>query len=193
VNYRTTEQIRRFATAILEDVEIDDLDDGLDPLGGYRSLVDGQPPSLTGFASAAEEASWVADEIERLAETGLASQDICIVGRTGPQCHTLEKELSSRGKKFYKISRDSADNHNISGVRLSNMHRIKGLEFRVVFLVGVKAGVIPFQRALDETDDPVEQRKRELTERALFHVAGTRAVNGLYVTWHGEPSRYLST
>lgn len=191
VNYRTTEQIRRFATAILEDVEIDDLDDGLDPVGGYRSLVDGQPPSLMGFESAAKEASWVADEIERLVETGLASQDICVVGRTAPQCRALEGELSSRGKEFHMISRDSADNHKISGVRLANMHRIKGLEFRVVFLVGAKDGVIPLEYALAGTDDPVEQRTRELEERALFHVAGTRAVNGLYVTWHGEPSRYL--
>ena len=71
------------------------------------------------------------------------------------------------------------------------MHRIKGLEFRVVFLAGVNDGVIPLKYSLGSTDDPVEQRARELEERALFHVAGTRAVNGLYVTWHGEPSEYL--
>lgn len=191
VNYRTTEQIRRFATAILEDVEVDDLDDGLDSTTGYRSLVDGQAPVLQGFQDNAEEAAWVVDEIDRLIESGQASQDICVVGRTAKQCRTVESELASRGREHHKISRDSADNHRIPGVRLANMHRIKGLEFRVVFLVGVNDGVIPLQYALGGTDDPVEQRARELEERALFHVAGTRAVNGLYITWHGEASKYL--
>jgi superfamily I DNA/RNA helicase len=192
VNYRTTEQIRRFATAVLEDVEVDDLDDGLDPVAGYRSLVDGQPPVLKGFQDNSDEAVWVVDEIERLIESGQSSQDICVVGRTAKQCRTVESELASRGSDYHTISRDSADNHRISGVRLANMHRVKGLEFRVVFLVGVNDGVIPLKYSLGGTEDPVEHRARELEERALFHVAGTRAVNGLYVTWHGEPSMYLA-
>ena len=38
LNYRTTEQIRTRAVAILEGLEVDDLDGGVDSLRGYRSL-----------------------------------------------------------------------------------------------------------------------------------------------------------
>ena len=89
------------------------------------------------------------------------------------------------------ISRDSADNAAVPRVRLANAHRIKGLEFKAVFLVGIKDGVVPLEYALSRTDDPVEQRARELNERALLHVAGTRAVHSLYVTYSGEPSRLI--
>lgn len=71
------------------------------------------------------------------------------------------------------------------------MHRIKGLEFRIVFLVGIRKGIMPFDLSISGTDDPVEKRARDLNERALLHVAGTRAVHGLYVTWSGEKSPFI--
>ena len=43
VNYRTTEQTRRWAVALLGGVPVDDLDGGEDSQRGYRSLVQGVP------------------------------------------------------------------------------------------------------------------------------------------------------
>jgi DNA helicase IV len=37
----------------------------------------------------------------------------------------------------------------------------------------------------------VELRARELNERALLHVAATRAVHSLYVSWHGKGSYFI--
>jgi superfamily I DNA/RNA helicase len=82
INYRTTEQIRKFAVAVLEGIEVDDLDDDYDSVNGYRSLVDGQSPVIKSFASEEEEAQWVVEQIQRLVDAGARSQDICIVGRT---------------------------------------------------------------------------------------------------------------
>ncbi|MGM0984313.1 MAG: 3'-5' exonuclease [Pseudomonadota bacterium] len=190
INYRTTEQIRRFATAVLEGVEIDDMDEGLDPAGDYLSLVDGQAPTLKGFATEAEEAEWVAAEITRLKEEGIAERDICVVGRTAIQLKPVQRAMEQAGLATHAISRDASDS-SVDGVRLANMHRIKGLEFRVVFLVGIRDGVVPLERAMSGTEDVTEQRARELNERALLHVAGTRAVHSLYVTWSGKQSRLL--
>jgi hypothetical protein len=44
VNYRTTEETRRFAVALLECRDIDDLDGGQDQQKGYMSLIHGEPP-----------------------------------------------------------------------------------------------------------------------------------------------------
>lgn len=191
INYRTTEQIRRFATAVLEGVDVDDMDEGADSVIGYRSLIMGEMPVLKGFADAGEEAEWVVTEVQQLISNGVAAQDICIVGRTQIQLRTATEKLKSAGVELYAISRDSTDKVSIPGVRLANMHRIKGLEFRIVFLIGINAGVVPLEQSLGSTDDPVEKREREFNERALLHVAGTRAVNGLYTTWYGERSRLI--
>lgn len=191
INYRTTEQIRRFATAILEGVNIDDMDEGDDSSAGYRSLVNGDAPVLKEFSSEKEEAAWVADEIERLVQQGLQPRDICVVGRTAIQLKEVSRELAGRSHDVHNISRESTDDSQKPGVRLANMHRIKGLEFKVVFLVGIRDGVVPLEVALNKSDDPVERRAAEIAERALLHVAGTRAVRGLYVTWSGEKSGFL--
>lgn len=191
INYRTTEQIRRFATAVLEGVAIDDLDDGHDPVIGYRSLIDGQAPVVKGFAGEHEEAEWVVGEIERLLAEGMPSADICVVGRTAAQLNGVREALGQRGLASRDVSRDAADNTGIPGVRLANMHRVKGLGFRVVFLVGIRRGIVPLMLAMSGTEDPVEQRARDVNERALLHVAGTRAMHSLYVTWSGEPSPLL--
>lgn len=194
INYRTTEQIRRFAVAVLEGIQVDDLDDGADSSVGYRSLIDGQPPHLQGFADAAAEAVWVAQQVRALISPDLRSQDICIVGRTAGQLAQVRAELEARldpDDKPRDISRSAADPAHLPGVRMANMHRVKGLEFRVIFLVGINAGVVPLGQALVHSADPVEQREAEAGEKALLHVASTRAVHSLYVSWHGQPSPLL--
>ena len=192
VNYRTTEQIRRFATAVLEGVDVDDLDEGSDSVTGYRSLILGEKPVLKGFSNAGEEADWVIKEIQQLISNGVAAHEVCIVGRTQPQLRTIIEKAKAKNLQHYAISRASIDKVTIPGVRCANMHRVKGLEFRIVFLVGINAGVVPLNLALAATEDPVEKRAREFNERALLHVAGTRAINGLYVTWYGEPSPLIT-
>lgn len=191
INYRTTEQIRRLATAVLDDLSVDDLDDGRDASKGYRSLLQGKPPILKGFEDAESEALWIADEIQRLLENGRRSQDMCVVGRTRTCLRRLERVLGEKRIDVRTIDRNLADNLDLDGIRLANMHRIKGLEFRIVFLVGIREGRVPLPQAL-ATDDPAEARIKEASERALLHVATSRAIEFLYVTWHGEPSRFLS-
>ena len=193
INYRTTEQIRRFATAVLEGVDVDDLDDGNDPTTGYRSLLDGQIPVLKGFDSDLDEAEWVAGEIQNLLSgEGMQPRDICVVGRTASRIKKVEEVLKLRNLETAFVNRDAADDSDVASIRLANMHRVKGLEFRVVFMVGIQKGVVPLEFAISGTEDPVEKRARDLNERALLHVAGTRAVSGLYVSWVGTPSPLLS-
>jgi len=71
------------------------------------------------------------------------------------------------------------------------MHRVKGLEFRAVFMVALNSGVVPLDGML-RSKDPVEVELRTANERALFHVAATRAVKWLFLSCFGEPSIYLA-
>jgi DNA helicase-2/ATP-dependent DNA helicase PcrA len=58
-------------------------------------------------------------------------------------------------------------------VRLTTVHQAKGLEFDVVFVIGLAEGQFPLRRAIEEGD--VEE------ERRLFYVAVTRARDELYL------------
>lgn len=59
-------------------------------------------------------------------------------------------------------------------LRLTTIHQAKGLEFPVVFVIGLADTLFPLKRAIEEGD--VEE------ERRLFYVAVTRAMEQLYMT-----------
>ncbi|HZF89770.1 ATP-dependent DNA helicase UvrD2 [Streptomyces sp.] len=75
----------------------------------------------------------------------------------------------------------------VQGVTLASLHSAKGLEWDVVFLVGVAEGMMPITYA--RTDEQIEE------ERRLLYVGVTRARTHLYVSWAlarspgGRPSR----
>lgn len=82
-----------------------------------------------------------------------------------------------------------------SSVILMTLHSAKGLEYPVVFLVGLEDGVFPHQRSLTEPDELEEERR-------LCYVGITRARERLYLThaWarslyggtqYNPPSRFL--
>lgn len=79
-------------------------------------------------------------------------------------------------------------------VRLTTIHQSKGLEFPVVFVIGLADGQLPLKRAI-ESDDVEEERR-------LFYVAVTRAMDELYLSYpilttqggppmRMEPSRFV--
>lgn len=75
------------------------------------------------------------------------------------------------------LSRDDMDDENDKGkVNLMTIHASKGLEFRVVFIVGCEEGIIPHARSIEDGDGGIEE------ERRLFYVAITRAQGKLFLS-----------
>jgi DNA helicase-2/ATP-dependent DNA helicase PcrA len=90
---------------------------------------------------------------------------------------------------------DTDDLDDDDQVVLMTLHSAKGLEFPVVFIVGVEEGVFPHNRALTEPDEMEEERR-------LAYVGITRAMRRLFIshawsrmlfgtTQYNPPSRFL--
>ncbi len=80
------------------------------------------------------------------------------------------------------LSSDTDDMDESEYVTLATIHSVKGLEFKVVFVVGMEENVMPVSRASFD-DNELEE------ERRLMYVAITRARERLFLT--RSKSRYL--
>ncbi|MEO1859241.1 MAG: UvrD-helicase domain-containing protein [Verrucomicrobiales bacterium] len=80
------------------------------------------------------------------------------------------------------LQQDREDDDDGSGVNLITLHAAKGLEFPVVYLVGLEEGVLPHKRSLEEgTKDE---------ERRLLYVGMTRAMERLTMSFCSMRVRY---
>ena len=90
---------------------------------------------------------------------------------------------------------DSLD-ETADAITLITLHQAKGLEFPVVFIIGLQEGLLPHIRSLDDPSQLEEERR-------LFYVGITRCMDRLFLTrsfrqrgWRGDgglaiPSRFL--
>ncbi|EKF9827980.1 DNA helicase II [Vibrio cholerae] len=87
-----------------------------------------------------------------------------------------------------------ADEHD-DAVQLMTLHSAKGLEFQLVFMVGVEEGMFPSQMSAEEAGRLEEERR-------LCYVGMTRAMQKLYITYaemrrlygqdkYHKPSRFI--
>ena len=113
-----------------------------------------------------------------------------LVGEAGTY-QTLDEFLADAA-----LMSSSDEDAGKDAVTLMTLHAAKGLEFPVVFLVGLEEGLLPHVRSMDESVEDVEE------ERRLAYVGMTRAMQELFLTYansrfmfggrsYNFPSRFL--
>lgn len=190
INYRTTEEIRRYAFALLNDISFDDLDDGSDLGDRCQSLTHGIQPVVEEFRDAGEELSFVLKEIKQLQEAGVALSNICLVARTKRLVDDYIAQITRAGLRVYEIKRSKTDERSLDGIRIATMHRVKGLEFQYVFIAAANNRVIPLPSAINKTD-AISEKETLTSEKCLLYVALTRAQKGAFITSYGKKSEFL--
>ncbi|MER7685587.1 ATP-dependent DNA helicase UvrD2 [Streptomyces sp. NPDC097610] len=156
------------------------LDDAVDLPSQVRAVLSGegwtsQPPAGSGA---------VRERWESLAALVHLAQDFA-AAKQGVTLGDLVAELDERASAQHAPT--------VQGVTLASLHSAKGLEWDVVFLVGVAEGMMPITYA--KTDEQIEE------ERRLLYVGVTRAREHLLVSWalsrspggrpNRRPSRFL--
>ena len=187
INYRTTEETRNFAMNVLKGQVFDDLDEGVDK-EECRSLTHGKVPYVRKFSDFEAETNWVAGKIRSLVDT--VPNTICVVTRTNKQCGDYKKKLEAEGISCYEVKRSSCDDPSFAGVRIATLHRVKGLEFEYVFVVGASDDKLPVESAL-KNKEGVALDEALTAERCLLYVALTRAKKRAFVTSNGKLSRFV--
>ncbi|MCE5972600.1 AAA family ATPase [Sinirhodobacter sp. WL0062] len=191
LNYRTTQEIRAWAVSILEGVSVDDLDDGTDSLRGYVSLMHGVAPELVGCRSEAEELEGLVAWLRALPEDQIRLSDIGVLCARRSDVARVHGAFQTAGIKSV-VLQAGADDRSVPGVRITTMHRAKGLEFFAVAIPFLSDAAFPPAGALNAAVDAADREDIMTQYRSLLHVAATRAKKALRVTWSGTPTQLIS-
>jgi superfamily I DNA/RNA helicase/mRNA-degrading endonuclease RelE of RelBE toxin-antitoxin system len=191
INYRTTEETRRWSVNLLKGLSFDDLDGGNDNQKGYKSLLHGSEPSLNFFSGFSDEIKYIMSFIKQMVDMGEPMRSICLVVRTNEMLKQYEGALKSNDIPTFTIKRNYSESTSPPGVRLATMHRVKGLEFNYVIIAAVNDGLVPFINTRRHTQSKIELQEVETRERCLLYVAATRAKKELLVTSFGKASKLI--
>ena len=190
INYRTTDEIHRYAFAILKGIPFDDLDGEADSVNQCKSLTHGQAPIVKSLKDIGQEIKYITSEIDKLLKSDVSLSDICVIARTHRLLEIYTSEFTRAGIRCYEIRNGNTDNRTLDGLRLATMHRVKGLEFKYIFLASAIEDVIPLKSAINHTDSVTEQDTVN-SEKCLLYVALTRAQKQAYVTGYGKMSEFV--
>ena len=93
-----------------------------------------------------------------------------------------EKATLSDFLQSITLSSDNDEIGSDGAVTIATVHGVKGLEFKVVFIVGLEEGIFPISRAFNSKAELEEERR-------LMYVALTRAMELLFLSY--ATKRYL--
>jgi len=185
-NYRSNKKIINFINESIKDMGLPDLDSWIEEVGEVK---------ISEFDSENEEMQSI---IDKILKTNISRNEIFVLARTNRQLNELSRMMSLTGIKHVvrseeKIKMTEAGEGEIT---LATIHAIKGLESKVVFVIGCSELNFPCKTS----DHPViemikiENYDKEEEEKRLFYVALSRAKEKLYLSYgRGNLTRFVNT
>lgn len=185
VNYRTSQQISRFAGRLLP--ERIDTPEGAEDRRTV-SLLTGPDPEIVACADVEEERAALERWLRQLIGRGTGTQEIAILARD-PALHERTTVPVLNRLSLSSVSLDDTAWEN--AIFTGGFGAAKGLEFRAVAVIGCEAGIVPSRAALDAEDGDEARAIAEAREVQRLYVAATRAREHLLITHVGPRSPLL--
>ena len=194
INYRTTEPIKRVAIGVVKGVEFDDMDGGKENTNGYVSLIhEGEAPQYRIVDDANAEVQQVIDWMKECQSSDIKLSEICIAAPSMNLLKNVQSRLHHDGTD-YIVLKGTQKQGCSDGVALCTLHSLKGLEYRVIILMGINERNLP-SKATEGYPfsgmDKVAQKEFLSSKRSLLYVAITRARQLVYMVGIGEPTGLL--
>lgn len=195
-NFRNTQPISEVAVeAAKRNIYLRKADEYIDPELADRP---GPKPVIIVCKEDSQEPKIVADRIVELVQPGSQYRfaDIAVLCPRVKLAERMTQELQRM-----ELPADFHYNQDFDileeTIKVLTLHAAKGLEFPVVFIVGLRSGVIPWGNKRMTTNEHEEVSLEEMDfepdqQRNLFYVGVTRACDLLYlVTTRGMESEFL--
>ena len=190
INYRTTEPIKKVAVSVIKGLAFDDMDGGTESMNGYVSLIHGgEKPIYKIVGNATDEVNQTVEWVNECINNQISANDICIAAPSMGLMKDLQSYLHTNGIA-YKVLKGTSKQGANNGISLCTLHSLKGLEFKVVVLIGVNERNIPSkvtERYPFTGMDALDKKEFLSSKRSLLYVAITRARQLVYIVGYGEP------
>jgi hypothetical protein len=187
-NYRNTQQVYGAAQALVRNHPFDD--GGSQAEGGLRDVEvtrSGQPPVISANATEEDHDLALATAIEASLDRGTGIGDLAVLVPTNALARHYVEMIDDLGLPAQPLT--DYDGTPTAQVKVGTYQRAKGLEFKQIFLPRLDSAALKERRSRG-TDEETHAEHLALLRRQLF-VAMTRARDGLWLGWVGEPSALL--
>ena len=190
INYRTTEPIKKVAVSVIKGITFEDMDGGTESMNGYVSLIHGgEKPIYKIVGNATDEVTQTVEWVNECINNQINANDICIAAPSMGLMKELQSYLHTNGIA-YKVLKGTSKQGASNGISLCTLHSLKGLEFKVVVLIGINERNIPSKvtEGYPFTGmDALDKKEFLSSKRSLLYVAITRARQLVYMVGYGEP------
>jgi superfamily I DNA/RNA helicase len=184
-NYRSTKYIVDTMNKAIRKLALPDLEGAMQ---GEKDI------RLINFDSESTEYEFV---VQRILHSELPREEIFVLARTNRQLKEISEILNHKDIKH--ILKNDEINRSVDAkkgeITVATIHAIKGLEAKMVFVVGCNSLNFPCKASDHPATEiiKVEEYDKEEEERRLFYVAISRAMNSLYLTYTGKSPTYFIT
>lgn len=181
-NYRSNKHIVKFMNKSIIEMKMPDLESDID---GEKEI------NLINFDNEEAEFNFIKAKI---LSSEIPREEIFILARTNRQLLDFSTILKKENIPHILKNEDTPNQDIKKGqVTLATIHSIKGLEAKLVFIIGLTQNNFPCK----SSDHPIIENikmyeyDREEEEKRLFYVAISRAKEKLFLTYSGKKHTYF--
>ncbi|NOQ38641.1 AAA family ATPase [archaeon] len=184
-NYRSTKHLVELTNNSIKGMGLVDLE----------SVIEGEKDiNFLKFSSEDAELAFV---LQKIIALDLPGNEIFVLARVNRQLNEMSQRMKLAGIKHIVRSDEmkKSSKAKMNDITLATIHAIKGMEAKVVFIIGCNASYFPCKGSEHPVVDmvKVEEYDKEEEERRLFYVAMSRAKESLYLTYTGKKPTYFIT
>jgi superfamily I DNA/RNA helicase len=187
-NYRSKKKIVEFMNHSIKSMSVPDL---------HAHHSEDAEISINDFESEEVEHLFVMNNIKEFLKAGVSGDEIFVLARTNRQLNELSAKMKV-AQIPHVVKTDELKNPiagNLGDVTLATIHAIKGLEAKIVFVIGCNEVNFPCKASdhpvIEIVKTDMQEYDKEEEERRLFYVAISRAKDKLFLTYTGKKPTYF--